>query len=117
MIEILDKELKISVLTLENTPNVYYLTYQKDTKCVIDIESKDGDILISPNPQGECTVEELNTIIDRFSNFIFKVKPEVNGILFKTDPHPLLESIGFKLLSKDSEYLYKINNKRIDKVR
>ena len=117
MIEVLNKELKISVLSLENQPDTYYLSYKNDNKCVIDTVMVDGNILIIPDPKEDCTVEELTTIISYFSNYIFNIKPEVKGILFKTEQNDLLEQIGFKLLSEDSEYLYKENNKRINKVR
>ncbi len=117
MIEVLDKELKISVLVLDNNPNAYYLSYKNDTKCVIDTMYDRDNIIIIPDPKDDCTVEELNIIINRFSDYIFKIKPEIKGILFKTDPQPSLDNIGFKLLSEDSEYLYKENNKRINKVR
>ena len=116
MLEVLNKELKITVLSLENQPDTYYLSYMSDTKCVIDTVMVEGNILIIPDPKEDCTVEELNTIISCFSNYIFKIKPEIKGILFKTDPQPSLEEIGFTLLSEDSEYLYK-ENKRINKVR
>lgn len=117
MIEVLDKELNITVLVLENNPNTYYLSYQKDAKCIISIVQNESDIIIIPNPMEHCTAEELTKIINCFSNYIFKIYPNVNGILLKTDDNQMLESIGFKLISDDSEYLYKENNKRIKKVR
>lgn len=117
MVEVLDKELNISVLVIENDPNIYYLSYQKDAKCIIRTVHNKSDIIIFPEPMEHCTVEELTIIINCFSNYIFKIYPKVNGILLKTDDNPMLESIGFRLLSKDSEYLYKENNKRIKKVR
>lgn len=116
MVEVLDKELKITVLTLESRPGIYYLSYMNDTKCIIDTKYNENDIIIIPAPQEHCTAHELTLIIDRFSNYILKKNPEVNGILFKTDPNELLEGIGFKELSEDSEYLYK-ENKRVNKVR
>lgn len=116
MIKTLDDKLNIRVLMLEDNPNTYYLSYQGNTKCVIDIKQIDNDIIIFPEPQGDCSVEELNTIINHFSDFMFTKYPEIDGILFKTDPNDLLENIGFKLINEDSEYLYKAN-KKIDKVR
>ena len=116
MIETIDNDLKITVLNMENNPTTYYLSYKNDTKCVIDTVYNENDVIIITDPREHCTAEELNIIIDRFSNYIFKIKPEINGILFKTDPNEWLENIGFKLISEDSEYLYK-ENKRINKVR
>ena len=116
MIKTLDEKLNIRALVLDNNPNTYYLSYQGDTKCVIDTKQVENDILIIPEPQGECTVEELTTIINCFSKFIFTKYSNINGILFKTDPNDLLERIGFKLVSEDSEYLYK-ENKQNNKVR
>lgn len=117
MVEVLDKDLRITLLMLEDNPNTYYLSYMNDTKCVIDTIYKENDVIIIPDPKEHCTAEELDIIIDCFSKYLFKIKPEINGILFKTDPNELLESIGFKLISEDSQYLYKENNKRINKVR
>lgn len=116
MFKILDDELNIRVLRLEDNPNTYYLSFRGDTKCVIDIKSVDNDIMIFPTPQGNCSVEELNAIINCFSNFILSSNSEIDGILFKTEPNDLLDEIGFKLVSEDSEYLYKVN-KRVNKVR
>lgn len=117
MHEILDKKLKISVLVLENSPNTYYLTYQNDTKCIIDTVDYKNDIIIIPNPSENCNIEELSKILECFSNFMFKIKPELNGLLLKTDENPYLTNIGFDLLNEDSEYLYKKNDKRMNKVR
>lgn len=116
MFEVLNKELNIRVLMLDNNQDTYYLSYQGNTKCVIDIKQVDNDIIIFPAPQGECTVEQLHAIISCFCDFIFKKYPETNGILFKTDPNEMLENIGFKLTNENSEYLYK-ENKRINKVK
>lgn len=116
MIEKLDNKLNIRVLTLDNNPNTYFLSYKGSTKCVIDIKNSDNDIIISPVPQGECTAEELDEIINSFSKFIFQRHPEIKGILLKTDPNEMLEKIGFKLLNENSEYLYK-ENKGIKKVK
>lgn len=116
MIEILDNKLKIFVLVNQDNPDVYYLSYQSSSKCVIDTTYNGNNVIISPVPQGDCTVEELNIIIDRFSNYIFRVKPEIDGILLKVDSNPLLESIGFKEFEENSEYLYK-ENKRMNKVK
>lgn len=116
MNEILDNNLKITVFNHPNNPNQYYLTYHSDMKCMIDTMYIDNDVIIVPEPNENCTVEELNKLIDYFSDFIFKLKPELNGMLLKTEEDSLLESIGFKLLSKDSEYLYK-KNKLKNKVR
>ena len=116
MIKMLDDKLNIRVLMLEDSPNTYYLSYQGNTKCVIDINKVNNDIMISPITQGECTIDELDAIINCFSNYLFTKYPQIDGILFKTDPNDWLERMGFKLVSKDSEYLYK-ENKRINKVR
>ena len=91
MIEILDKELNITVLNLESQPNTYYLTYNLDNKCVIDIIQEGDNIVVYPDPKETCTAEELIIIIDRFSNYIFKLKPELNGILIKMDENLMLE--------------------------
>lgn len=117
MLEFLNKELKLSVLSHKDNPNTYYLSYQSYTKCVIDTKISDNDMIIMPQPQGDCTVEELDIIIDHFCDFMFKNMPEINGILMSADPTPTLENIGFKLMSEDSEYLYRRNDKRINKVR
>lgn len=117
MIEVLDKELNITVLNLESQPNTYYLTYNLNSKCVIDTIQEEDNIVVNPDPKETCTAEELTVIIDRFSSYIFNLKPELNGMLLKTADNPMLESIGFKLLSKNSDYLYKENGKRINKVR
>lgn len=116
MLKVLDDKLNIRVLMLDDNPNAYYLSFKGDTKCVIDIKRVNNDIIIFPVPQGDCTVEELNVIINCFCDFVFQKYSEINGILFKTDPNDLLEQIGFKLVSEDSEYLYK-ENKRVNKVR
>lgn len=116
MFQIIDKELKIIVLVSDDKPNTYYLSYQGNSKCVIDTKIIDNNMIIMPTPQGECTVDELNIIIDKFNSFIFSIKPELNGILLNTDPTPRLEQIGFKLLNDDSEYLFK-ENERTKKVK
>ena len=117
MFEVIDKELIMSVLNLENQPNTYYISYQVDSKCVIDTLEQDNDIIIMPDPRDRCTAEELTIILDRFSNYLFTKKPNINGLLLKTEENYMLDSIGFKLLNEDSEYLYKENNKKINKVR
>ena len=116
MNEILDNNLRITVFNHPNNPNQYYLTYQSDMKCMMDTKYIDNDVLIIPEPNEDCTVEELNKLIDCFSNFMIRIKPELNGALLKIEEDPLLESIGFKLLKEDSEYLYK-KNKMKNKVR
>lgn len=117
MFEVIDQELMMSVLNLESQPNTYYIAYKGDSKCIMDTLYEGNDMVIIPDPKEECTAEELTIIIDRFSNYLFDKKPEVNGLLIKTEESEMLESIGFKLLSENSEYLYKQNNKRINKVR
>lgn len=116
MIEALDKELNINVLSLENQPNTYYISYQLDNKCVIDTVQEGNDVIVIPDPKESCTAEELTIVIDRFSNYIFKKYPEINGILMKMDENEILGGIGFKLLNENSEYLYK-ENKRMNKVK
>ena len=116
MIELLDKELNITVLNLESQPNTYYISYQIDNKCIIDTIQDGNDIVIIPDPKDTCTAEELTIIIDRFSGYILRKHPEINGILIKMDENEMLGSIGFNLLSENSDYLYK-ENKRINKVK
>lgn len=118
MFQVLNKDLNIRVLVDDNIPNTYYLSYQGLSKCVIYVkEADDNTLIMSLATQGDCTANELTSIIDCFTNFIFDKKKSINGILMSADPNPLLENIGFKLISDDSEYLYKENNKRIKKVR
>jgi len=116
MIELLNKELNIRVLVNNDNPDVYYLSYQGLSKCVINLKEDNNNLIMIPIPQGDCTVEELNKIIECFTDYILRIKPEVNGILFKMDSNSLLEDIGFRVINEESEYLYK-ENKRVNKVR
>lgn len=110
MIEVLDADLNIRALSMEENPNVYYISYAGYTKSILEIkETNNNNIILSCFPQGDCLVEELNIIIDRFSKFIYANKPDINGILLKCDPSELLSSIGFDLLSENSEFLYQEN--------
>lgn len=114
MTELLNKDLKIMVMTLESQPNNYYVSYNSEPKCVINtIYTQNNDVILKCIPQEHCTAEELNAIIDHFSSYICAMKSDLNGVILDMDPNDLLESIGFKLENEDDDYLYRKNNRKV----
>lgn len=111
MLNILDKDLRMVVLNTEKQPNIYYISLGNFTKCTIETINIDNDILFRTYLQGDCTVEELTIIIDKFSDYILSIKSEIEGIRLDADSNEMLESIGFKL--KDDAYLYKKANRKL----
>lgn len=111
MLTILDNDLRLTVLNNEREPNVYYISLGNVTKSVIETIDIDHDILLKIYLQGDCTVEELTTIIDRFSDYIMNIKDNIEGIRIDADPNDMLEKIGFKL--EQDAYLYKKANRKL----
>lgn len=111
MLNILDKNLRLTVLNIQSEPNVYYISLGNITKSVIETTNIDNDILLKIYLQGDCTVEELTTIIDKFSGYILSTNNEIEGIRIDTDPNEILEGIGFKL--ENNAYLYRKANRKL----
>lgn len=111
MLNILDRNLRLTVLNNEEEPNVYYISLGNVTKSVIETTNIDNDILLRIYLQGDCTVEELTTIIDKFSDYILDTNNEISGIRIDADPDEMLENIGFTL--ENDDYLYKKANRKL----
>lgn len=111
MFEILDENLNIRVMNLETEPNAYYISLKGLTKVIIDVKYINEDVLFNLSLQDECNINEVNIILDKFSDYFFNKNEEVNGIILKLDPNELLDSIGFK--EKDSKFLYRERNRKI----
>lgn len=115
MHELLDEKKKIRVL-LENE-NKYMITKDTYAKAVIETLKQDSNVLLKIYPHLDCTAEEITELLDLFSKFYYKRNPEVEGIIFKCDESPLLEQIGFKPLSENSDFLYQKNDRLIKEGR
>lgn len=111
MLNVLDKNLRLTVLNNEKEPNVYYVSLGNVTKSVIETTNIDNDILLRIYLQGDCTVEELTTIIDKFSDYVLNTNNEIDGIRIDADPNEMLEGIGFTL--ENDAYLYRKANRKL----
>lgn len=109
MITTLDEKGEVRLLPMFGTDNLYLISILRDSKLLIETKYCGNDILIKTDVQNSCTVEELTRILYLFSQYIYSKNPEVNGILLRADDDPMLESIGFKAMSENSEYLYQKN--------
>lgn len=115
MNQMLDEKKKIRVL-IENE-NRFMITVDTYAKVLIETIKQESNVLLNVFPHLDCTAEELTEILDLFSKFYYRNHPDIEGLLFRCDENPLLEQIGFKSLSEDSEFLYQKNNRVIKEGR
>ena len=116
MLEVLDKNLKLMYLVNDNEPNSYYISLQGDPKCAIDVSYIDNDALFKLSLQENCSVEDIDIILDKFSDYFLNTNENINGIRIYADPTDLLEQIGFVLENNNDEFLYRKRNRKINKV-
>jgi hypothetical protein len=113
MLEVLDKNLKLMYLVNDNEPNSYYISLQGDPKCAIDVSYIDNDALFKLSLQENCSVEDIDIILDKFSDYFLNTNENINGIRLYADPTDLLEQIGFVLENNNDEFLYRKRNRKI----
>ena len=107
MIITLNKETNMRLMQMDD--NAYLISMYGEAKMIIDTISQDEDVLFKFTIKDNCKLEEFVQILDDFSNYYFFENPNVQRILVHGEEPEILDKIGFKPVSDESEYLYKDN--------
>lgn len=108
MIITLNKETNMRLMKMDD--NAYLVSMCGEAKMIIDTILQNEDVLLKFTIKDNCRLEEFVQILDNFSNYYFFENPNITGILVHGEEPVMLDKIGFKQVSEDSEYLYKANN-------